>query len=78
MSNEKYIGYLESQIADTMWPSGLCREERKPFQQVCLSLETARFDSPLLLDISFAMLQAVQKGEEAIGRFIVAGVRTIW
>ena len=25
MSNEKYIGYLESQIANTMWPSGLCR-----------------------------------------------------
>ena len=29
----KYIGYLESQIADTMWPSGLCREERKPFHK---------------------------------------------
>ena len=27
MNQEKYIGYLESQIADTMWPSGLCREE---------------------------------------------------
>jgi len=25
--NIKYIGYLESQIADTMWPSGLCRGE---------------------------------------------------
>jgi hypothetical protein len=21
----KYIGYLELEIADTMWPSGLCR-----------------------------------------------------
>jgi hypothetical protein len=78
MSSEKYIGYLESQIANTMWPSGLCREERKPFQQVCLRLETARFDSPLLLDIAFAMLQAVQKGQEAIGRFVAAGVSTIW
>jgi hypothetical protein len=27
MSSEKYIGYLESPIANTMWPSGLCREE---------------------------------------------------
>ena len=43
MNSEKYIGYLESQIADTMWPSGLRREERKPFQQVCLRLETAKF-----------------------------------
>jgi hypothetical protein len=35
----KYIGYLALEIADTMWPSGLCREERKPFQQVCLRLD---------------------------------------
>ena len=76
--NIKYIGYLALEIANTMWPSGLCREERKPFQQVCLRLETARFDSPLLLDIAFAMLQAVQKGQEAIGRFVAAGVSTIW
>jgi hypothetical protein len=27
MNQEKYIGYLESQIANTMWPSGLCRGE---------------------------------------------------
>ena len=74
----KYIGYLESQIADTMWPSGLCREERKPFQQVCLRLETARFDSLLTARHSFAMLQAVQKGQEAIGRFVAARVSTIW
>ena len=78
MNREKYIGYLESQIADTMWPSGLCREERKPFQQVCLRLETARFDSPLTARHSFAMLQAVQKGQEAIGRFVAAGASTIW
>ena len=53
MSREiKYIGYVESQIADTMWPFGLCQEERKPFQQVCLRLQSARFDSPLLLDIA--------------------------
>ena len=26
MSHEvKYIGYVELDIADTMWPSGLCR-----------------------------------------------------
>jgi hypothetical protein len=25
MNDTKYIGYLESKIADTMWPSGLCR-----------------------------------------------------
>jgi len=25
MSSEKYIGYLERDIADTMWPSRLCR-----------------------------------------------------
>jgi hypothetical protein len=24
-SNIKYIGYLELEIADSMWPSGLCR-----------------------------------------------------
>ena len=35
----KYIGYVELDIADTMWPSGLCREERKPFLQVCPRLE---------------------------------------
>jgi hypothetical protein len=27
VNQEKYIGYLESQIANTMWPSGLCRGE---------------------------------------------------
>jgi hypothetical protein len=25
MSSEKYIGYVALDIADTMWPSGLCR-----------------------------------------------------
>ena len=25
MSGEKYIGYLELDIANTMWPSELCR-----------------------------------------------------
>jgi hypothetical protein len=25
MNQEKYIGYLALEIADTMWPSGLCR-----------------------------------------------------
>ena len=25
MSSEKYIGYLALEIANTMWPSGLCR-----------------------------------------------------
>ena len=45
MSREiKYTGYLESQIADTMWPSRLCREERKPIQQLCPRLESARFE----------------------------------
>ena len=63
---------------NTMWPSGLCREERNPFQQVCLRLETAGFDSSLTARHSFAMLQAVQKGQEAIGRFVAAGVSTIW
>jgi len=29
MISVKYIGYLESQIADTMWPSRLCREEEE-------------------------------------------------
>jgi hypothetical protein len=42
----KYIGYLESQIANTMWPSLLCREERNPIQQLCFRLEAARFESP--------------------------------
>ena len=28
MKQEKYIGYLILEIAHTMWPSGLCREER--------------------------------------------------
>ena len=36
MSCEKYIGYLERDIADTMWPSGLCRESvREPSQGAC-------------------------------------------
>ncbi len=39
MSGEKYIGYVELEIANTMWPSGLCREEAKPFPQVCPRLE---------------------------------------
>ena len=42
---EKYIGYLELDIANTMWPSGLCREERKPFPQVCARLEVDGLDS---------------------------------
>ena len=25
MNSEKYIGYLALEIANTMWPSGLCR-----------------------------------------------------
>jgi hypothetical protein len=25
MDSTKYIGYLALEIADTMWPSGLCR-----------------------------------------------------
>jgi hypothetical protein len=25
MNDAKYIGYLESEIANTMWTSGLCR-----------------------------------------------------
>jgi hypothetical protein len=25
MDSEKYIGYLALEIANTMWPSGLCR-----------------------------------------------------
>ncbi len=65
--NIKYIGYLESQIADTMWPSGLCREERKPFQQVCLRLETARFDSPLLLDIALRCYRPLRKARRLSG-----------
>jgi hypothetical protein len=32
--------------ANTMWPSRLCREERKPIQQLCFRLEAARFESP--------------------------------
>src|SRR5260370_41465101 len=54
-------GCLMNVEPNTMWPSGLCREERKPFQQVCLRLEIASFDSPLIARHSFAMLQAVQK-----------------
>jgi hypothetical protein len=45
MNQEKYIGYLERDIANTMWPSGLCREERKPFLQVCARLEVDGLDS---------------------------------
>jgi hypothetical protein len=73
----KYIGYVESQIADTMWPSGLCREERKPIQQVCLRLEAPGLN-PLTVRHSFAMLQAVQKGQDTIWRFVAAGVPAIW
>jgi hypothetical protein len=72
----KYIGYLESQIADTMWPSGLCREETKPFHKVCLRLETAGFAPPTARH-SLAMLQAVQKGQEPIGRFVADEVSPI-
>jgi hypothetical protein len=67
MSQEKYIGYLESQIANTMWPSGLCREERKPFQQVYPRLETARFDSPLLLDIVLRCYRLFRKARRLSG-----------
>jgi len=67
MNSEKYIGYLESQIADTMWPSGLCREERKPFQQVCLRLETARLDSPLPLDIALRCYRPFRKARRLSG-----------
>jgi hypothetical protein len=74
--NIKYIGYLESHIADTMWPSRLCREERKPIQQLCLRLEAPDLN-PLTARHSFAILQAVQKGQDAIWRFVAAGVLTI-
>jgi hypothetical protein len=67
MNSEKYIGYLESQIANTMWPSGLCREEREPFQQVCLRLETARFDSPLLLHIVLRCYRPFRKARRLSG-----------
>jgi hypothetical protein len=67
MNSEKYIGYLESQIANTMWPSGLCREERKPFQQVWLRLETSRFDSPLLLDIALRCYRPFRKARRLSG-----------
>jgi len=63
----KYIGYLESQIANAMWLSGLCREERKPFQQVCLRLETAKFDFPLLLDIAWRCYSPFRKARRLSG-----------
>jgi hypothetical protein len=65
--NIKNIGYLESQTANTMWPSGLCREERKPFQRVCLRLETARFGSPLLLDIALRCYRPFRKARRLSG-----------
>ena len=43
MNSEKYIGYLDIDVANTMWGSGLCRGETKPFQQVRLRLEVNRF-----------------------------------
>ena len=77
MSQEKYIGYLESQISNTIWPSRLCREERRPIQQLCLRMEAPPDLNPLTARHSFAMLQAVQKGQDAIWRFVAAGVLAI-
>ena len=67
MPSEKYIGYLALEIADTIWPSGLCREERKPFQRVCLRLETGRLDSPLLLDIALRCYRLFRKARRLSG-----------
>jgi hypothetical protein len=46
MNSEKYIGYVGLEIANTMWPSGLCREETKPLQKVCRRLEIDGSRSP--------------------------------
>ena len=40
MDSKKYIGYVALDIADTMWPSGLCRAG----DEFCLS-------SPLLAGV---------------------------
>ena len=75
--NIKYIGYLDIDIANTMWPSGLCREETKPFQQVCLRLEVDGLP-PLTARHSLATLRAVQKGQEPVVWFVATGGGTIW
>jgi hypothetical protein len=78
MDSKKYIGYLESEIADTMWFSGLCRAG----DEFCLS-------SPLLAGVwtgrtglttrhSFAMLQGLQEGQESVIGFVAARLAAIW
>ena len=53
MDSKKYIGYVELDIADTMWPSGLCRVARKLRPLVCSRLKFLPFALPSLLDIVF-------------------------
>ena len=78
MNQEKYIGYLESQIADTMWPSRTMSRGEEAVPASLPQTGDRQVGLPLTARHSFAMLQAVQKGQEAIGRFVAAGVSTIW
>ena len=56
----------------------LCRVEDESVQLNALLLRVLIDWADLAARHSFAMLQAVQKGQEAIGRFVAAGVSTIW
>jgi len=38
MNDAKYIGYAENDIANTMWPSGLCRVARRSDHKAALRL----------------------------------------
>jgi hypothetical protein len=78
MNDAKYIGYLALEIANTMWPSGLCRVG----DEFCLSsllLAGVRTDrTGLTARHSLAMLQGLQKGQESIIRFEMARLAAIW
>ena len=77
MDSKKYIGYVESDIADTMWPSVLCRVARKlrPLNLPQTEVLTDRVD--LTARHSFRWLEGLQKGQELIIGFVVARLGAI-
>jgi hypothetical protein len=53
MDSKKYIGYVALDIADTMWPSGLCRVARKLGPLACSRPRFLPIAMTSLLDIVF-------------------------
>ncbi len=63
----KYIGYLESQIGQYHVAFRTMSRGEEAVPQVCLRLETARFDSPLLLDIVLRCYRPFRKARRLSG-----------